>query len=335
MKIAIHNNKGFGERWIAYCQEKKISYKIVNCYDNDIIEQLADCDALMWHFYHASPKDFLFAKQLLYSVQMSGKKVFPDFNTMWHFDDKLGQKYLLESIKAAFVPTYAFYDKTEAIRWAENTIYPKVFKLRGGAGSTNVRLINKQSEATKLIKQSFLNGHKSDSIVSFTDAFNRFRKNRIGLLDLIKNGIQHIIPTEFSKVYGKQKGYVLFQDFIPNNNCDIRIIVIEEKAFGIKRLVRENDFRASGSGNIVYSKSELDETCVRMSFELNSKLKTQCIAIDYIFDGCHPFIVEISYGFMAHVYDPCEGYWDKDMVWHEGYFNPYEWMIENLIGEIK
>ena len=101
MKIGIHHTKGsFSDRWIDYCEEKNIPYKLVNCYANDIINQMEDCNALMWHFHNAGPKDFLFAKQLLYSLQSSGKVVFPDYNTMWHFDDKVGQKYLLEAIHA-------------------------------------------------------------------------------------------------------------------------------------------------------------------------------------------------------------------------------------------
>ena len=55
----------------------------------------------MWHFNHKSPKASKFARQLLFSVQASGKNVFPDYNTVWHFDDKVGQKYLLEGIRCA------------------------------------------------------------------------------------------------------------------------------------------------------------------------------------------------------------------------------------------
>lgn len=126
MKIAIHHTPGsFSYRWILYCKEKNIAYKIVNCYDNDIVAQLYDCDALMWHHHHTNYKDVLFAKQLLYSLQNSGKKVFPDFNTTWHFDDKVGQKYLLESIDAPFVSSYVFYTKEEALNWVIQQNSPK------------------------------------------------------------------------------------------------------------------------------------------------------------------------------------------------------------------
>jgi len=45
-----------------------------------------------------------------------------------------------------------------------------------------------------------------------------------------------------------QKGYVCSQDFIPNNACDDRDIVIGARAFAVRRMVRFNGFRASGSG---------------------------------------------------------------------------------------
>lgn len=110
MKIAIHNGGGsFTSRWIKYCNTQGIDYKLVNAYDFDIMKQLDDCDAFMWHCSHINYKDALFAKQLLYSVEASGKKVFPNSQSVWHFDDKVGQKYLLEAIGAPLVSSYVFF----------------------------------------------------------------------------------------------------------------------------------------------------------------------------------------------------------------------------------
>ena len=64
MRIGIHKRKGsFSENWIKYCEAHQIEYKIVNAYDSDIIQQLKDCDAFMWHHHHAIVSDLLFAKQ--------------------------------------------------------------------------------------------------------------------------------------------------------------------------------------------------------------------------------------------------------------------------------
>ena len=126
MRIAIHNRPGsFSDRWIEYCQEKGIDYKVVNAYDSDIICQISDCDAFMFHHHHGNYKDVLFARQLLYSLEESGKRVFPDWRTCWHFDDKVGQKYLLEAIGAPLIPSYVFYTEKEALNWIRQTTFPK------------------------------------------------------------------------------------------------------------------------------------------------------------------------------------------------------------------
>ena len=66
MKIAIHHRKeGFSTRWISYCENHNLDYKIVDCYSNDIIYQLKDCDALMWHYSQSNYKDVLIAKQII------------------------------------------------------------------------------------------------------------------------------------------------------------------------------------------------------------------------------------------------------------------------------
>lgn len=338
MKLGIHFTKNsFCERWISYCDQHVIAYKIVNCYESDCIEQLKDCDALLWHHQQGSPKDILFAKQLLFSLQQSGKVVFPDFNTNWHFDDKVGQKYLLEALDILeFVPTWVFYTKTEALAWATSTTFPKVFKLRGGAGSQNVKLIRTLSEAKRLIKRSFGKGFSPyEAWGNLKERFRKYRLGKMGFREVMKGTVRLFVPPPYAKVMGRERGYVYFQEFIPNNNFDIRIIVIDGKAFALKRFVRKNDFRASGSGNFKYERTEFDERCVVLAFEYTNKLQAQCVAYDFVFDEKNnPRLIEINYGFAPSGYDDCPGYWDTTLTWHEGKFDPYGWMIEMVIKSV-
>ena len=139
----------------------------------------------------------------------------------------------------------------------------------------------------------------------------------------------------YSKVMGKERGYAYFQDFIPNNDSDIRVIVIDNKAFAIKRMVRENDFRASGSGNILYNKEFFDIKTIQLAFDLADKIQGQSVAFDFVFDNEKPLIVEVSYGFSKEGYDDCEGYWDRDMNWYQGKFDFCGWMVETVIEKIK
>ncbi|GAF03255.1 ATP-grasp domain-containing protein [Saccharicrinis fermentans] len=337
MKIGIHSALGsFSERWIPYCESKGIDYKLVDCYSTNIIDQLADCDALMWHFNHKGAKESKFAKQLLFSVEKAGKVVFPDYETVWHFDDKVAQKYLLEAIDAPLAPAHVFYSKKDAKRWIRQTSLPKVFKLRNGAGSDNVRLVRSVEEANRLINKAFGKGFKQyDAWGNLKERFRLFRLGKTNLWDLTKGFVRFFYPTEYARLTGKEMGYVYFQDFIPKNDCDIRVCVVGDKAFAIKRMVRENDFRASGSGFILYEKEHFNDETIRLSFDVAHKLGVQCMAFDFVFMEDKPLIVEISYGFAKEGYDDCTGYWDHDLTWHAGKFNPYAWMVDDVIKAVS
>ena len=338
MKIAIHQSSwGFSQDWINYCKRKNIDYKIVDCYASNIIQQVEDCDVVMWHHHHTEARDFLFAKQLLFALEQSGKKVFPDFNTGWHFDDKVGQKYLLEAIDAPVPDSWVFYEKKQALDWASKTTFPKVFKLRGGAGSTNVKLIRNERVAKKIIRKAFGRGFPAyDGFNDLKEQLIRWKQNKLEWIDLLKSVRRLFVSTRFARTAGREKGYVYFQEFLPDNDFDIRVITIGNKAFAIKRIVRPNDFRASGGGNTKYEKEQFDKECVNIAFETTSKLKAQCVAYDFVYDeNSKPLIVEINYGFAKEVYNKCEGYWDKDLLWHKGNFNQVEWIINEVINELN
>ncbi|MDH6305587.1 glutathione synthase/RimK-type ligase-like ATP-grasp enzyme [Parabacteroides sp. PH5-13] len=335
MKIAIHHKEGsFSESWIKYCKLNNIQYILVDPFQDDIIMQLQDCDIFMWHYHHAEFTDRLVAKQLLCALEHSGIIVFPNFYTSWHFDDKVAQKYLLESLGMPVVNSYVFYNKEKAMNWVRNTTYPKVFKLRGGAGSSNVILVENKKKAQKLVNKAFKKGFSQfNKRTYFKDAIAKPTKFIYKLIGFVKGCIRFFYPIKYARIASREKGYIYFQDFIPNNDSDIRIIVIGKRSFGIKRMVRENDFRASGSGNIKYDKEEIDVKCVSLAFNLSKKLQVQCLAYDFIFKDKQPLLVEISYGFYKQGYYECPGYWTDDMIWHKQNFDPCFWMIEDVIAD--
>lgn len=331
--IAIHHSRGsYSERWISYCDTHNIAYKIVDCYASNIVDQLKDCDAIMWHHSHINQKDILFAKQLLFSLQQSGMKVFPDFNTGWHFNDKLGQKYLLEAINVPHAPSYVFFTKKDAFEWIARTIFPKVFKLRSGASSANVMLVHSATGAMRLTEQAFGKGFSQyNAYGSLRERFRMFKMGMTGVKDVVKGLGRFLVPPPSAVTAGKERGYIYFQDFIEGNDYDLRVIVISNKAYAIKRMVRKNDFRASGSGVILYGKDEIDIDAIRLSFEAAKKINSQCLALDIVFKDTKPLVLEISYGVLISGYDKCPGYWDSDLNWHEIKFNPYGWIIEDML----
>lgn len=335
MKIAIHHKQdSFSQYWVDYCEENSISYVVVDAYKNDIVYQVADCDVFMWHHHHGDYRDVLFAKQLLYSLQRTGKKVFPDFNTTWHFDDKVGQKYLLESISAPMVPSYVFYSKQEALRWLETAKLPIVFKLRGGAGASNVKLIKTKRQAKNVIRQSFGKGFPQFNRFSYlTESYKMWVNGKESFISVLKGLYMFIVSTKYSRMHSKEKGYVYFQEFIPQNETDYRIKVVDGKTWGFQRKVRKKDFRASGSGELLFDSSRIPIEMVKIAQDVARKLSLQSVAFDFIQDKINNryLIIEMSYAFGFDDRERVNGYWDESLNWHKEEFNPFEWMIQSLI----
>ena len=335
MKIAIHNHPGgFSDRWIEYCKQKGIDYKIVNAYDSDIVEQVKDCDAFMWHHSHADYRDVLFAKQLIYSLEAEGIKCFPDFHTTWHFDDKVGQKYLLEAIGAPFVPSYVFYTKKEALDWISKTTFPKVFKLRGGAGAANVMLAHTANEARKLVRKAFGRGFSQfDRTGYLKERYRKWREGKDSLVGVLKGIGRLFIITDFAKMHGREKGYAYFQEFIPNNTTDFRVKVVNGNCWAFQRSVRKNDFRASGSGALVFDNSQIPLEMVFCAQKIAQELNLQSVAFDFIHDKINNqyLVVEMSYGFGLDENELYNGFGDSNGLFHHEQFDPFGWMIDNLI----
>lgn len=337
MKVAIHKEKGsFSDRWIPYCERKSIPFIIVDCYATDIISKLKKVDCLLWHWHLSDRGSYLFAKTLTLAVEEMGIKVYPDSKTGCHYDDKIAQKYFFEAFEFPFVPSYVFYSEREAIEWVYQAEFPKVFKLRGGAGSVNVKLAKSRTEALKLIDVAFKRGftiYNRKAIIK--DRIRNLRREN-SLKSGIKLGgslFRIFVPSKMERLAGRQAGYVYFQDFYPNLTYDLRLVVIGNRCFGLRRFCREGDFRASGSGNFSYDNRFFSKNLVSLAFHCAKRLKMQSVAFDFIESNDRHLLVEISYCFtMGSAYDNCPGYWDKDLTWVKAPVDPQAFILEDIIG---
>lgn len=332
MRIAIHHRAGsFSEYWLSYCQNNAIPYKIVNCYDSNIIDQLNDCEGLMWHWPQWDSKAILFARQLTHSLEQAGKKIFPNVKTCWHFDDKIGQKYLFDALGIDAVPTWIFYDKKSSDLWIKDATFPKVFKLKGGASSENVKLVTSKKQAKRLVKKAFGKGFAPTNQWNvLKDRISKFKKERsyTTTIHVLKGFVRFIIKNKDERMRSRDKGYVYFQDFISGNDSDIRLVVVGNKCFGIRRYFRKGDFRASGSGIKDYNHKLISTTCVKIAFDLAKKLDMQSIAFDFISQDNQFKLIEISYAFVSSAFP---GFWDENLIWHDEDTSPQEIMIKEFI----
>ncbi len=336
--IAIHHHQNsYSPKWIEYCQTHNIDYKLVNCYDSDILTQLEECDALMWHWGHSDYKAQLFARQLIGALETKGFPVYPNAQASWYFDDKLGEKYLLESIGAPMVKSYAFYDKESALAWVNSTTFPKVFKLRNGAGSHNVQLIKDRTQAVAYVKRAFGRGFLANHRGAvLADKWWHFKRDRTlkSFLNISRGLYRYAIPHKKNRELPRERNYLYAQDFIEGCDHDVRVFVIGNRAVTKKRFVRDDDFRASGSGRMTWDIGQIPKECVEIAFQTREKLGMPSVAFDFVMDQGEPKIVEISYAASERGFPDCPGYWQRDLSWVKSPLRVEFFIIEDLLKQI-
>lgn len=334
LKIGIHYVEGMADyswsyAWEKILKEKGIEVKRINFYDTDVMKQVKDCDGIMWHWFHY-PNDKIVAPKILSNIQLNMDiPIFPDLNSCWHYDEKVAQHYLLESIDAPRVPSWVFYDYNKASEFINSADYPLVFKLSVGAGSANILKIDNKEEAKDIVDKMFKKGIFPYTLNEFENTSNQ--KHRI------KEAIKYVKSGEYPTppwYYMLQKDYVYFQKFLPNNNYDIRIVVIGDRAFGFVRYNRENDFRASGSGKKDYDITKVPIEAVKIAFNVSKRCKFQSMAYDFMYWNNKVVINEISYCYGSGTRE-CKGYWDSKLNWHDRQMSPEEAHVEDFLEIVK
>jgi glutathione synthase/RimK-type ligase-like ATP-grasp enzyme len=175
------------------------------------------------------------------------KVCFPSFSTLMWNEDKLAQYELLRMNNFPVIETFISHDRDEVLRKLSELEYPLVAKTSTGAGSVAVELVKNKQQAEKISKAVF-------SGVGRTTFWPYFR----------------------------QKDYVYFQKFQPNEGYDLRIIIVGDIVIGYYRDVPKGDFRASGMNTDRYG--ALPEDAMKLGREVAGKFNEVAIAVDMLRD---------------------------------------------------
>ena len=114
--------------------------------------------------------------------------------------------------------------------------------------------------------------------------------------------------SNVSKIHNNNCSFpCIIQEFIKKNDYDIRIVTIDNIIYGIQRNNRPNDWRASGSGLIVFPDS-LPIECVKLAYQISNENNFECMAYDFVYDyNKNKYLcLEFSYTFsfqpvMSHI----------------------------------
>ena len=334
--LSVHrkDKAEFTGTWGKLLDERGVKWKYIDCYDYNIIKNLKDYSAIIWHYSNFVNADLMEAQNILNIAASHGVKVFPDYNTGWYFDDKIVEMYAFQSVEAPIPESWVFYDINKCFEWLKNEAeYPIVAKLRRGSGANNVKLLRNFSQAKCYAKKMFSKGlsptqslvYKTYSKIQSTHNWKTFVKRFKQIPDFL-----------WARRYGKgmpmERGYCYFQKFIENDGYDLKVVVTNGKCSFLARNVRKHDFRASGGGDICYDKALINDGIIRSAFATAGALKMQCVGFDYVVDKKtgNGLIVEMSYGFDYDAIYQCGGYWDSALLWHNEPLNARQEIIDGM-----
>jgi len=333
--VGLHKDQNGSFDLYTQIYERILNHNNIKCLrieasTPDFWEVVARLDLVVFHWVYID-RDQQMGDVLIPIIEKElGIKCFPNWHTFWHYNYKIKQYYLLKAKNLPVIDSYIFWEYIEAIKWIETAEYPLIFKLNRGALSADVILVKNKSQAIKLASLMFGKGVKPGNLPKFQSFSIKEEIKKIRQFGYVA---KQILKREYiGRWWQKEKGYVFFQKFLPDNRFTTRINIIGNRAFGFNIITAKGDFRSYDMQNIDYDLSHINLECVNMAFRISNALKFQCMAYDFLFDEeGQPFVCEIGYTSQAYDIYKCKGFWDPCLNWHDGNFWPQYCQLVDLL----
>lgn len=188
----------------------------------------------------------------------------------------------LFSGKCMLIPAY------EHLMAYENKGFQQIYRERNGFGNLKgsyvLNILNEKVVYPVVLKELVGAGSKTVKLCSNKKELERIARSRVGLSFLRK--VVKLIRrftlskddfSEYCSLYFPYKRLVC-QDFIPALDCDYKVLVFGEKYYCLKRSVRGNDFRASGSG--LFEFAEIASNVLEFSRSIRENVDSPYISMD-------------------------------------------------------
>ncbi|MDM7992357.1 MAG: hypothetical protein QUS11_03515 [Candidatus Fermentibacter sp.] len=308
LKIAIGTDRGGWHRRFAEAVERRaldrpgLEYGFVNLDRSDWLARVAGATLVIWKPPYMGHEFAGYVKEKIHFLEHhAGLTVVPGFETVWHFESKAAQSYLLSLAGIPTPRTFVTFDYDEAAQQAGLEEFPVVLKGSAGAGSVNVRAVRSREELMGIVRRAF-----SLTLWDRTAAGGRGRLSRLA------SGIGRDWFADFlrRRRRGEQPfGVAYWQEFVPGNDADLRITAIGDSfATGFWRNNRPGDFRASGSGRIDYDRP-VPEEAMLACLGINRRFGFDSMAYDILFRDGRMLVSEMSYGYSDSAVHGVAGYW--------------------------
>jgi glutathione synthase/RimK-type ligase-like ATP-grasp enzyme len=309
-------------------QGSQLQYAVVDLRAHDWIERVAPYDVVLWNPQNMGPISALQFKEKVYFLeQFLGKRVCPNYRSVWHYESKIAQSYVFAVEGVPTPATIVSFDFEDARALLEQTTYPVVAKKSFGAGSENVRLLRSASDATRFLDEEFFQ-ERWDAAKAGRGALRAALSNLTKRWFWIKLTRSVLVRESFGSAY--------WQEFITGNDADLRVTVVGKRAVCFWRKNRAGDFRASGSGLLDYEKPAPLEV-VSYLIALSERLGFDSMAYDVVFRDEGFTVLEMSYDYVDSAVEAAPGHYeqteDGTVVFREGRMWPQRLWVDKLLAE--
>lgn len=228
-----------------FLEKNAFPFEIYSIHADNWLEKARDFDVIVGFTSSASYHlEELRSRYYILETHLH-KTCYPSYKNILLYEDKKLEAYLSKIYNIPFVPTHVSHSPEDALQLTENLTYPIVSKIVPSSSSVGVQLIRNKKQAQRIIRQAFSeNGRKSQV------------------------------------VYSRQKNYVYFQDYIPNDGFDIRVVVVGRMVFGFFRKVLPGDFRASGMHH--EEMRELPLEAMQIARAVNGVIQSPMLVVDML-----------------------------------------------------
>lgn len=218
-----------------------------------------------------------YIEDVVLGLELQGAILIPSYNLLKAHDNKVFMEIIRNGLNNNLVnniKSYHFGSLEELKNSSINFDYPVVIKKYAGSMSKGVFLANSEDDLHK----------KARKVCRSVHFFSDFK-------DLLRP-IRHNGYIEESRFRNK----FIVQQFIPNLKNDWKVLIYGNRFYILYRGVRDNDFRASGSGKFIFDNDNLiPDGLFNFAEKAFNSFNVPNASFDICYDGSNYYLTEFQF----------------------------------------
>jgi glutathione synthase/RimK-type ligase-like ATP-grasp enzyme len=279
---------------VDYFKDKNLKLNIITLKEltlNNIIK-----NSIVFAISSQKPYHKQYVDDIMEVLSLHNNVLVPSKNILRCHENKGYQEYYKKIIGIDSLEGYYFNNDTVNYDYIRKTYhFPLVLKQIDGSGSRGVVLVKSEDELRKEVSSFKISTHVRFMIYCRESIFKFFKlKYNRSKLDYYKDHSNFVI-----------------QEFVPNLKFDYKVLIFFDRYYVLKRNIKENDFRASGSGNFEFV--EIEDSLLEYAKNIFEKINEPFMSLDICFDGEKYYLIEyqgIHFGQYTQL--NADGYYNKN-----------------------